>query len=379
MPREMFCNCNAWSPRRCCCPAQFRGLAPSHAVPTYSAVNCVREPTSVTLASQQAAAKHTATRALPLPLGARHAARAQRRARPRSPSSWQCPHHSSSSVAAALSSMRGGLRGLAGGEGLRPRGGLLLLPLPDAWPQQQCLHALPLAAQRALAFADARTAAALPRPPTPMGKALPLNLGSIRLNMGAFLSMSGTMMKRMRLRGGVGRGRGGHERLACMHARAACQPPWPAPAPHEDVVQLRHAPVSPRGRHVLQLAVPVVLGVEQLPPVHLPALQLHRHHVALSLVHELDGDPGGAGGAGGQRGRGCAHERAWRRSAGPPPIPATARAAAGPHAAEGARATHPMPFWDVPMAAGAGAQAQQAARRRVRSSRPRVLGWAGLC
>jgi hypothetical protein len=52
---------------------------------------------------------------------------------------------------------------------------------------------------RALAFADARAAAARPRPPTPIGRLLPLCLGSIRLNMGAFLSMSGTITKRIRL------------------------------------------------------------------------------------------------------------------------------------------------------------------------------------
>lgn len=49
------------------------------------------------------------------------------------------------------------------------------------------------------AFERAAAAAARPRPPAPMGCALFLYLGSIRLNIGAFLSISGTTTKRMRL------------------------------------------------------------------------------------------------------------------------------------------------------------------------------------
>jgi hypothetical protein len=49
------------------------------------------------------------------------------------------------------------------------------------------------------ALERAAAAAARPRPPAPMGWALVLYLGSIRLNMGAFFSMSGTTMRRTRL------------------------------------------------------------------------------------------------------------------------------------------------------------------------------------
>ena len=56
-------------------------------------------------------------------------------------------------------------------------------------------------------------------------------------------------------------------------------------AADEQVVHLGHAPVLGGGGHVLQLAVPVVLRLEQLATVHLAALQLHRHNVALCLMH----------------------------------------------------------------------------------------------
>ena len=81
-------------------------------------------------------------------------------------------------------------------------------------------------------------------------------------------------------------------RCACAFAVSHHNRCWKsspdAAASHEDMVQLRHPPVFPRCCHVLDLAVPVVLSIKELPSVHFPTLELHRHSVPNGLMDELD-------------------------------------------------------------------------------------------
>jgi len=60
-------------------------------------------------------------------------------------------------------------------------------------------------------------------------------------------------------------------------------------APDVDVLQLGGTSVSVRYVHRSELAVHVVLGFDQLPPVHLPGVGLASHDVTLRLVQYLDG------------------------------------------------------------------------------------------
>ena len=55
-----------------------------------------------------------------------------------------------------------------------------------------------------------------------------------------------------------------------------------------DVLKLRRSPVAVRHVDVGELAVHVVLGLQQLATVHLPGVRLARHDVTLSLVQNLD-------------------------------------------------------------------------------------------
>lgn len=159
-------------------------------------------------------------------------------------------------------------------------------------------------------------------------------VGSTR-TIGAFLSMSGTMMKRTRLPrmkmcsmcetwAVVWEGQrvgGGHRMPGCNGPPGHCTAarcPLPRSPPHDKPrVQAANLAVARRGRHVCELHVPVVLRLVQLAAVDFAALQLHLRQPAAGW--------GRVGQQQQQQQQGSGKASSARS---PPPPPLVARAAA---------------------------------------------------